>query len=82
MNDREYRDYLHIRYGLPRRILDDIPGQVIVFAHASRAAAEAYADGDRRYYDHPATVQLREAVGWVSVVDLRPAIARIENGEW
>ncbi len=78
-DDRECSDRLIARYGRPRHLMPDIPGEVLVFAHETREAAEAFAEGNRRYYGHPSEAQLREAVGWVSTVDLRPAIARIRE---
>ena len=77
--DTEYRDFLKRLYGQPKKIRDDIPDEVIVFAHESKESAEAYADGDTLYYDHPTSVELREGVGWVHTVDFRPAIARFEK---
>jgi hypothetical protein len=50
---------------------------VLVFAHGSREAAEAGAACNREHYGHPSRAELRESVGWVTVVDLRPAIARL-----
>lgn len=66
------------RYGQPRRLPDDVEGLVLVFGHASRAAAYAFALADRRVFGHPAERELREGVGWVSVVDLRPALAELD----
>lgn len=62
------------RCGFPRRVRDDVAGVVLVFAAGSRESAEASAAANREVWGHPARAELREAVGWVSVVDLRPAL--------
>lgn len=68
---------------LPGDVRDEQGDTVLVFAHADREHAEASAACNREHYGHPARAELREAVGWVSVVDLRPAIARArERSDW
>jgi hypothetical protein len=68
-------------YPRPARIRGDVSDEqgevVLVFAHGSREAAEAGAACNREHYGHPSRAELRESVGWVTVVDLRPAIARL-----
>lgn len=68
------------RFGEGRRLPDDLPGhQVIVTTwDGSQEAAEIAAEGNRELYGHPSWAELREGVGWVTVTDLRPAMARIE----
>lgn len=72
------REELLEEYGQPTRLPDDIDGQVLVFGHDSEEAALAYVDANIEHYDHEAWMEQREGQ-WVSVVDLRPAIARIER---
>ena len=67
------------RHGRGRRLPDDVDGRVLVFAHRDEAAAAAYAEADREVYGHVARHELRESVGWVNVVDLRPRIAELER---
>lgn len=73
---REIRDELLAAHGQPTRLPDDVEGQVLAFAHSSRESAEAFAAADVEWFGHPAYAELRESIGWVSVVDLRPAIAQ------
>lgn len=79
--DHEVRARLLARHGPPGRalppdVVDEYGhGTVMVFAHRDRAAAEAYAAADRDHFGHPARAELRESVGWVCVIDLRPMLA-------
>lgn len=72
------REELLEKYGQSRRLPDDIEGKVIVFGHDSEEAALAYVDANIEHYDHEAWMENRDGQ-WVSIVDLRPAIARIEE---
>lgn len=62
---------------LPGDVRDEHGEVVLVFAHCCWAHAHDSARCNREHYGHPAWVELREAVGWVCVVDLRPAIAAL-----
>lgn len=79
LDDSAVRDQLWREHGAPVRVRDDVDGQVLVFAHADEGAARVFAAADRVIYGHPTSVELREAVGWVSVVDLRPRLAELER---
>jgi hypothetical protein len=74
---------LHARlleeHGRPSRLPDDVDGAVLVFGHRDEEAARVFAAANRAVYGHPAAVDLREAVGWVSVVDLRPRLAELDR---
>lgn len=72
------REELLEKYGTPTRLPDDIEGKVLAFGHESHEAAHAYVQANKEHYDHRAWVERRYGQ-WVSVVDLRPAIARIEK---
>ncbi len=73
------RERLYREHGVPRRVRDDVEGRVLVFAHRDEQAAKLYATADRVVYGHPASVELRESVGWVTVVDLRPRLAELDR---
>jgi hypothetical protein len=74
---RQTREELRERYGKPIR-LPDREDNVLVSAHGSREAAEAYAAANRDVWGHPSTAE--EIPVWVTVTDLRPAMA--ENRAW
>jgi hypothetical protein len=63
---------------LPPDVVENGHPVVLVFAHRDRAGAEASAAANREEYGHPSWVELRESVGWCSVVDLRPALAALD----
>jgi hypothetical protein len=72
---------LFARFGVPRALPPDVvdedgTGVVRVYAVGSEAAARAFVDAERGVlWGNPARAELRDGVGWVVVVDLRPAIA-------
>lgn len=71
------RAALRERFGPGRRLPDDIEDEVIVITwDGDKEAAEFAAAGNREFFDHPSHAELRESVGWVTICDLRPAIAR------
>jgi hypothetical protein len=72
------REQLVRLFGWPDRLPDDVSGRVLVFGHGSKLAAESYAAADWSIFGHPSRAELREGVGWCTVVDLRPAIARAD----
>jgi hypothetical protein len=72
------REQLVRLFGWPDRLPDDVRGEVLVFGHGSKLAAESYAAADWSIFGHPSRAEVREGVGWVTVVDLRPAIARAD----
>jgi hypothetical protein len=72
------REELLERYGQPARLPDDLDGKILVFGHDSEEAALAYVDANIEHYDHEAWMENRDGQ-WVSVVDLRPRIAQIEQ---
>lgn len=72
------REELVEKYGWPTRLPDDIEGKVIVFGHESHESARAFADSNKKNNGHPTWVE-RRYEQWVSVVDLRPALAQIEK---
>lgn len=66
------------KYGYPTRLPDDLDGLILVFGHTSREAAESSAKANRVEHGHPSHAENRDGQ-WVSVVDLRPRIAQIEQ---
>jgi hypothetical protein len=73
--ERQVREELRERYGMPRR-LPDREDDVLPVGHGSREAAEAYAAADRDVWGYPSTAE--QIPVWVTVVDLRPVIAEVE----
>lgn len=74
------REQLLAKYSkYPTREADRVPGEVLVFSHDSLDEANDYFESNREHYGHPAQV---EAFGdrWITVVNLGPAIARL-NGQ-
>jgi hypothetical protein len=79
----EGRALREMEHGRARQLPPDVVNDcgcavVLVFAHRDRAGAEAYAAANRDEYGHPSWVELRESVGWCSVVDIRPALAELD----
>jgi hypothetical protein len=70
------RKYLRDAYGPTRRLPHDLENEVIPYGVSSEKAAYCYADAEWTLYGNSARVELRESVGWVVVVDLRPQIER------
>lgn len=52
---------------------------VFVFAYATHVEAEHSAECNRAIYGHRSWAEYREADGWVSVVDIELALARIDQ---
>lgn len=73
------KDELHAKYGWGIRQLDDVSGEVLVFAHESEEAARAYAEANIEHYGYPCTVEYRNGQ-WVNIIDLRPRLAEIKAG--
>jgi hypothetical protein len=71
---QDRRVALEVLHGKPER-LPAREEHVLAFRHSSQEAAEAYADSNRNHHGHPAWVE-QTPDGWLSVVDLRPAVAR------
>jgi hypothetical protein len=70
---------LFAAYGQPTALPPDVidedgTGVVRVYAVRSREAARAFVTAEREVWDNPARAELRESVGWVVVVDLRPKV--------
>jgi hypothetical protein len=78
-NRLRVRKYLMDVYGPTRTLPWDIKGEVAAYGVSSEEAARAYADAEDVMYGNPARVEVRESVGWVVVVDLRPQIARTRH---
>lgn len=73
-------EQLLAKYGKhPTRLNDRVPGEVLVFQHLSEEQADDYAQSNRVHYGHPVGVE-QTTEGWITVVNLGPAIARI-NGQ-
>lgn len=72
---------LHARFGVPQQIRPDVVDEdgtavVRVYRVADRAAALAYVDAETRGpWGNPARAELREAVGWCVIVDVRAYVA-------
>lgn len=63
----------------PVRLVDEVPGEVLVFAHASEEEAKHSAKANREFYGHPSHHEQR--IIWVTVVDIRPALAELKEGQ-
>ncbi len=76
------REQLLAKYGkYSQRLPDRVPGEVFVFSHASLEEAEEYAESNREHYGHPVSVEYDSGFNsWTTVVNLGPAIARM-NGQ-
>lgn len=72
------REELIAKYGLPTRRRDRVNGTILVFQHETLEAAQAYVDANEENYDHPGWIE-EENGRFLSLVDLRPAIAEIEK---
>lgn len=74
------REQLFAKYNkYPTQVADRVPGEVFVFTHATLSEANDYAEANREHYGHPVSVEKTDD-GWLTVVNLGPAIARI-NGQ-
>lgn len=67
------REEFFAKYGHPERLADR-ETNVLVFLHSSQESAEVSAQRNRDIYGHPCHVELA-GEGWITVVDLRPAVA-------
>lgn len=78
MDDREdhVRDLLEELFAKPVRRADR--GDVLVFLHESQLAAESYAAANREFYGYDSTIEESDE-GWLSLVDIGPAIRRAEE---
>ncbi len=83
VNDRALTQArLFAAFGLPHALPPDVvdedgTGVVRVYAVGSRAAALAFVTAEVEQWGNPARAELREAVGWCVVVDLRARVAAI-----
>jgi hypothetical protein len=77
---------LFARHGQPVAIRPDVVDDdgtsvVRVYAVRDEDAARAFVLAELESWGNEARAEIREAVGWCVVVDLRPRIAKIKAGE-
>jgi hypothetical protein len=65
----------------PDEVDEDGTKVVRVYAVPSRRAADAYVVAEREVWGNPARAELREAVGWCVIVDLRARVAAMKAGD-
>jgi hypothetical protein len=80
---RAVRSALYVVHGQPRPIRPDVVDErgtavVRVYAVRDEAAAREYVRCELDLWDNLARAEVRESVGWVVVVDLRPKIAALD----